>query len=107
MSYNVHTAVFILNRPVGSATPTIGIKAIDFFNPGVVPIIQLDCIGLDFGLDLNEFFENNNTDEQNGFSNYESEFKNYISDEDFTFDRYEWNTIDNTVDDSDWNYNSS
>ena len=40
MTYNVPTVVFILNRPVGSATPTIGIRAIEFFNPGVVPIIQ-------------------------------------------------------------------
>ena len=37
----------------------------------------------------------------------DNEFENYISDEDFTFDRYEWTTSDYTYDDTDWHYNFS
>lgn len=38
---------------------------------------------------------------------YEDDFENYISDEDFTYDRYEFINSDHIVDDSDWGYNSS
>lgn len=40
------------------------------------------------------------------YDNFENDFEDYISDEDFMYDRYEWTGSDYIVNDSDWEYNS-
>ena len=120
----------ILNRQNISAN-TNGIRAIETFSPGGMEI-DLDRI-LAFNLNFVEnsvlVFEethintlDNNIDPNlidnlidefetidlnDESENIDNEFENYISDEDFTFDRYEWTSSDYTYDDTDWHYNSS
>ena len=117
----------ILNRQNISAN-TNGIRAIQTFSPGVMDIdlerilaLNLNFVEssvlvfeetrintLDDNIDPNlidNLIDEFETIDLNDES--DNEFENYISDEDFTFDRYEWTSSDYTYDDTDWHYNSS
>lgn len=110
LDVNIRSVIFLLYRPFGSATPSIGIRAIDFFTPGVTDNTYLTSrynLYMNQNIQAQGFTINNyisNTD--NSDFNSEDELDNYISDEDFTFERYEWSN-NNILDDSDWTYNSS
>ncbi|GJU64374.1 hypothetical protein Tco_1246209, partial [Tanacetum coccineum] len=74
-------------------------------NPG---INQIDDLNDEFEtIDLNDDLENMDLSNELENTDLNEEFENYISDEDLTFDRYEWTTSDYTYDDTDWHYNSS
>ena len=117
----------ILNRQNISAN-TNGIRAIQTFSPGVMDIdlerilaLNLNFVEssvlvfeetrintLDDNIDPNlidNLIDEFETIDLNDES--DNEFENYISDEDFSFDRYEWTASEYTYDDTDWHYNSS
>ena len=120
----------ILNRQNISAY-TNGIRAIQTFSPGGMEIdlerilaLNLNFVensvlvfeethinSLDNNIDPNlidnliDEFETIDLNDES--ENIDNEFENYISDEDFTFDRYEWTASDYTYDDTECHYNSS
>lgn len=111
--------LMILNRQnfSGFDTTINGIRATQISFTGDI-IRDFDFDNLDFqnmilitlNFVKNELFiiKLNQQDEsdENEFSSSNEDFDDYISDEDFTFNRYEWSNSDFNYDDTDWSYNS-
>jgi hypothetical protein len=106
----------ILNRQnISAATTVNGIRAtqisfaggvgsenfnINNYETDSIIMINLNFINNELRmLRLNNLVDNINSED--------SSTEEYISDEDFSFDRYEWTESDFSYDNSDWHYNSS